>query len=138
MKSFFQKYEIGGKLILLSALFAFLSFFFNWLQFYTMVGNGFKQGAYILLIVFIYPVAIILLQKQIKKRIAYLNAVIGILLGISYISMYIVDDEGVLYKAYGYGPIIFILSCGMLAIGIWKYRVKDMNRNIKKDGRMLQ
>lgn len=126
MRSFLQQFELGGKLILLSALCAVLSLFFNWVQFFTIIANGFKQGAYVLLLVYVYPVAKILLHKKLKKKFGYIYAVIGILLSLSYISMQIIETEGIFYKAYGYGPLIFMLSCVLLAIGIWKYNDKEV------------
>lgn len=125
MKLYLRNLEFGSKLILLSAVLAMLSLFFNWVHFFTIIENGFKQGAYILLLVYLYPILKILLHKEMKKKYGYINAIIGILLGLSYISMRIIDNDGMNYKAYGYGPFIFLIACGLLAYGVSKYTYKE-------------
>lgn len=124
MRAFLQQFDLSGKIILLSAVIAVLSLFFTWVSI-DPVANGFKQGAYIMLFVFIYPVLKIVLHKKLNKKFGYFFAILGALLSFSYISMHIIEYEGEVLKVYGYGPLVFMISCLVLTFGIWKYKVKE-------------
>ncbi|MFD2672691.1 hypothetical protein [Marinicrinis sediminis] len=114
----FKKLDMGGKLILGSAVVAILSLFFAWAEFIISV-DGFQQDAYLFLIVFIYPVVAVVRNKPLNKVIGYVCAAAGVLLGLWYInSKATVMGESIAAS----GPYVFIIASALLAFGVWKHR----------------
>lgn len=128
MKEKFLKLTLAEKVIVVSAFIAFVSLLFNWVSLLTIKQNGFQQGAYLLLIIYVYPLVQIYRSKMLNKTYGYLLAIIGILLGLNYIQFNAFSIEGSLYSAAGIGPFIYIFACGMLLFGVWKYKREEKRK----------
>lgn len=113
--------NLGQLFIIGSALVAVFSLFLSWSK-WQIAKNGFESQAYLFLIIFIYPIVMVVRNKIPKKKYGYLLALLGALFGITYMLMNTIPIEGVAVKAYGYGPYIFMISCLILGYGI-----KDIN-----------
>lgn len=115
-----SKWDLGGKIIIGSTILALLSFFFKWVDIGLIAQNGFSQGIFFFIIVFIYPALMVLLNKPVSKIAGYVCAVLGIVLGILYISRKTADLFGTSFNAASTGPYVFIIASVLLAVGVWK------------------
>lgn len=116
----FSKWNLGEKVILGSAALAFISFFFNWVDVGILSANGFSQGGVLFIVVFIYPVLMVLMNKHLNKIGGYICAAIGVGLGIFYIASKSGSIFGTSFNAAASGPYVFIVACVLLAFGVFK------------------
>jgi len=121
MKFNFSKWDLGGKFIFISTCLALISFFMKWVDVGFLSENGFGQGTVLYILLFIYPLVKVMQERPLGKKMSYLCAVIGIILGIIYISSKSVDFFGTTINAASTGPYVFMVSCLLLAFGTYKY-----------------
>ncbi|WP_077614101.1 hypothetical protein [Caenibacillus caldisaponilyticus] len=108
----------GGQITILIAVIAgFISMFFKWTDAILISQNGFTSGAFIFLIIFIYPVIQLIRHKPINKIAGLILAVIGVIAGIFYISSASVSLFGTSVNLSSTGPYVFIVASVLLAIG---------------------
>jgi hypothetical protein len=120
MKFNFSSWDLGGKLIFISTCLAFISFFFKWVEFAFFSENGFAQGAVFFILVFIYPLLMVLLEKPLNKIAGYICGGLGVLLGLIYIFSKSADFFGQSINAASTGPYVFIISSLILIFGVKK------------------
>lgn len=125
MKRYFQQLSIEQKIIYASTALALLSLFFTWVKLFDFKQNGFEQGIYPLLLIFIYPFVQVLRGKQIRKKYGYIHSFFGIVLGLSYLAMRTINEPGIYYIAWGSGPILFIIASIGIGIGTWKSKENE-------------
>jgi hypothetical protein len=118
MKFNFSRWDLGGKLIFISTCLAFISFFFKWVEFAFFSENGFAQGAVFFILVFIYPLLMVLQEKPLNKIAGYICGVLGVLLGVFYI--FSKSDNLFGINAASTGPYVFIISSLILIYGVKK------------------
>lgn len=121
MKFNFKGWNLGGKIIFISACLAFISYFFKWVNFGIFSQNGFQQQTYFLFLLFLYPLLMLLKEKNINLLAGYTCSILGVLLGMIYVFSKSGEFAGVRFNAAGLGPYLFIIACGLLAYGINKY-----------------
>lgn len=120
MKFNFSRWDLGGKLIFISTCLAFVSFFFKWVEFAFLSENGFAQGAVFFILVFIYPLLMVLQEKPLNKVAGYICGVVGVLLGVFYIFSKSANFFGESINAASTGPYVFIISSLILTYGVKK------------------
>lgn len=116
----FQKWDAGGKMIFIASCAALISFFFKWMDIGFISENGFGQGAVFFILLFVYPFLTVMREKRMNKLLGYLMAVVGIVLGLIYIFSKTTDFLGTTINVASSGPYLFMASCGLLALGIFK------------------
>ncbi|WP_245640052.1 hypothetical protein [Paenibacillus dakarensis] len=116
----FQKWDMGSKMIFIASCAAFISFFFKWVDVGFLSQNGFSQGAVFFILVFLYPFLMVVREKRMNKKLGYVMAILGVILGIVYISSKTVDFVGSTINMASGGPYLFMAACGLLALGVYK------------------
>ncbi|WP_211184552.1 hypothetical protein [Paenibacillus lemnae] len=115
-----QKWDTGGKLVLVAACAAWVSFFFNWVDIGLLSQNGFSQGVVFFILLFVYPLLTVVREKRMNKSIGYILAAAGIVFAIIYISSKSLDLLGSSMNTAGSGPYLFMTASALMAAGIYK------------------
>lgn len=116
----FQKWDLGSKLICIASFAAIISFFFKWVDIGLASRNGFSQGTVFFILLFLYPFLTVIREKRMNKKLGYIMAFLGVILGIIYISSKTVDFLGSTINIASGGPYLFMAACGLLALGVHK------------------
>lgn len=116
------EWDLGGKFIFVSACVACVSMLMKWVDLGIISSSGFSQGAFLGLGVFVYPVWKLLKQQPIKFYVGIGCAIGGMLIAISFMSKKTVSFGDRSAFLFGAGPVFFLLACGALAFGVYKYR----------------
>lgn len=137
MKSDFKNYNIGKKLIAFSLFIAIISLFLPWGYSDNKAICGIIFGAYMLLLIFVYPLIVLFLNKKLNKIGAMSIPIIGIIVLIQIRTVEILKVEGTMIRPTGPGLYMFILSLVVLVIGINKYQVDPENNKNKDENKSL-
>lgn len=116
------EWNLGGKVIFVSACVALLSMFMKWVDLGIVSANGFSQGAVLFLGFFVYPVFKLFRHEPIHLYGGIGCAVGGILLAIGYMSQRTVTILGRSASLFGTGALFFFIACAGLAFGVYKYQ----------------
>ncbi|WP_235439624.1 hypothetical protein [Paenibacillus sp. DMB20] len=116
----FQKWDAGSKMIFIASCAALISFFFKWVDIGFISENGFGQGAVFFILLFVYPFLTVMREKRMNKLLGYLMAAVGVVFGLIYIFSKTTDFLGTTINVASSGPYLFMASCGLLALGIFK------------------
>lgn len=114
-------WDLGGKLIAGSALAAVFSMFLNWFDSGMAQANGFRTTMFILLLLWIYPLAKLWNKRAIDKRIGIaLAAISAVLIGI-----FIADQAHELFgqevNFAGSGAYICLFASFALGAGVYMH-----------------
>ena len=115
-----RKWDWGSRMIIVAAIAAVLSLFFKWVEISMIAENGFGQGAYWFILLFLYPVLAVIREKRMNKLLGCSMAAAGIVLGLIYIFSKTADILGMTIHAAASGPYLFLAACGLLILGIYK------------------
>lgn len=85
--------------------------------------NGFSQGVVFFILLFVYPCVTVIREKRMNKKLGYVMAILGVVLGMSYIFSKTVDFLGSTINVASGGPYLFMAACGLLALGVRKRRI---------------
>lgn len=118
-----KEWNIGGKIIFVSACVALLSFLFAWVDIGMASQNGISQGTFLLGALFIYPVLKLLKNQKIERKWGLTCGVISIILTLIYISSKSITMFGKSVNASGSGAILFLLASIALVYGVIKYNI---------------
>lgn len=116
-----KNWDVGGKTVFLAACTAVLSMVMNWVQLGPISANGFFQGTFLFLGVFVYPVLMLLRQRPIHRKAGIACAVGGVVLALGYIASKSGEVFGQSVTLAGAGPVVFLLASVALLVGILKY-----------------
>lgn len=122
MKEKFGKLSIGGKLIIISVFIAIISLPFNWVNLEGMSIAGYSQRAYIFLLLFLYPLYIVISNKEMDNFIAYIFAIFANVVGMAYIRIISTTFLETEFISYGLGIYIYLASTFLLLFGVFKYK----------------
>jgi len=120
-----NSWDIGGKTIIVSACVAIISMVMKWVDVGVASANGFSQGAFLFLGVFVYPVMKVFSKKAVHRSGGVACGVIGLVLAYGYISSRNVALFGQEIFAAANGPYIFLLASIGLIVGTVKYKSPD-------------
>jgi hypothetical protein len=115
-------WRLGGKLIFISSCTALLTMFMKWVDLGIASSNGFRQGAFVLLGLFVYPLVKLLKNDEVDKLKGVLCGAVGIVFAVIYIASNQLSIMGRRVNVSGEGPYIFIIVCSVLIVGVNKYQ----------------
>jgi hypothetical protein len=124
LKCDWKNWDLGGKVIFVSACVAAASMLISWVDVGFARANGLSQGTFLFLGVFVYPVWMLLTNRCIHLYGGIACGAGGILCGIGYIGSKQFDFFGTSVNAASAGPYVFMLSCAALIFGVVMYRRK--------------
>lgn len=116
------EWNLGGKVIFVSACVALVSMLMKWVDVGIASANGFSQGTFMFLGFFVYPVWKLLKQKPINLYGGIGCAAGGMLFTAVYMSEKTVSFGQRSASLFGAGAVFFFLACGALAFGVYKYQ----------------
>ena len=109
-------------LIFISAVLAFLSMFFKWVDMGIAHQNGFQQWSFIYLLYWIYPTLMATFNYPINRIWGSVCAVIAIASSGLYIASKTIDFFGETVNFAGTGAWLFLFISILLLVGIFIYR----------------
>ena len=121
LKLDWKNWNLGEKVIFVSTCAALVSMLMPWVDVGIASANGVSQGAVLFLIVFIYPVWMLLSKRSIRLWGGVACGSLGILSAIAYIASKQVNLFGHSINAAAAGPYVFLLSCAALIFGIVRH-----------------
>lgn len=122
LKFAWAKWSVGGKVIFVSACVGVMAMFVDWVDVGIASANGFSQGAFLLIGIFIYPVLVVFRRKPMHPLGGLLCGAAGIVCAVSYILSKNIEVFDRSVNAAAGGPYIFLLSCAALIVGVTKYQ----------------
>lgn len=114
-------WNIGEKIIVVCACVAVVSMLMKWVDVGFASANGFSQGTFLLLGVYVYPLLKIHKKAPIEMKWGYACGGVGIVLTLLYISSRSASFFGREVNLAGTGAYIFLLSCIGLCVGVFQY-----------------
>lgn len=128
-----MKMNLGKKIILLSVAISILSLFLPWADIGFARVNGFQQQGYLLILLFVYPVVKILMNKSYNKIIGIILGAIAIIFAFSFSASKRIDLFGESINVTGTGLYLFLLTCiGFIVGNVLNKEAKD-NTELKDD-----
>jgi len=82
----FAQLNAGGKLTIIAAAVAFLSFFMNWFDVGFAMRNGFSAGTIFFIVCYLYPVIALLTGKKVIRILGVVCGILAIAATVNYIS----------------------------------------------------
>ena len=120
-----ENWNIGGRIIFVSACVACFSMFMNWWDIGIASQTGLSQGAVVYLALYIYPVYS-LFKKQTINRFWGLACAIGaVAVTLEYINSKSGEILGKKFNAAGAGATLFLLASIALIVGVIKYSAPE-------------
>lgn len=115
------EWNLGGRVIFVSACVAIVSMLMKWVDIGIASANGFSQGTFLLLGVFIYPSWKLLKRKPINLYAGIGSAATGALFAMIYMSEKVISFGDRTAFLFGPGAVFFFLACVGLGYGIFRY-----------------
>jgi hypothetical protein len=118
-----KRLSFGGKLIVVSALIAVASLFMGWVDIslaFWRVGSitGFAIGAAVILLLWAYPLDVVMNCKRIGSKVLAAIAVLAVVIPAA-IYIYIDQQGGLILRIdSGFGVMTFFLACTLMVVGI--------------------
>ena len=130
MDDFKQKWQlwtIGNKTIFISTCIATFSMFISWVDVGFVSQNGFSQGTFLLLGLYVYPLMQLFKNESINKVWGRICSIGSLVCAILYISSKTIEVFGSTVNAASTGAYLFLFSAIALIIGIEKYDIINNN-----------
>lgn len=115
---------IGGRVIFVAACVASVSVFMKWVDIGFAKADGWSQGTFMLIGVFVYPMLRLLKGKPINLAGGLVCAGIGALGSLIFMARTCVTLGEKTAYLFGAGPVFFLLSSLALGYGIHKYQTR--------------
>jgi len=129
MKFDWKNWNLGGKIIFLTACASTLSMFMNWVDIGIASQTGLSQMAFLFLALYVYPVLILFKNKPMNKIWGLVCSILSVVLTIAYISSKSIEIFDSSVNAAATGAWLFLLSSIALIFGVIKYRPSTANEN---------
>ena len=107
----------GKRIVFISACTAVCSLFLNWVEMGVLSSNGLSQGAFLFLVIFIYPCIALFRNARISAIWGGLCALLGVGGTIAYICSKSGEILGTEVNAAGPGAYLFLLCSVAMGIG---------------------
>ena len=134
MKYDWNNWNIGGKIIFVSSCAATLSMIMNWVDVGIASQSGLSQGAFLFLLLWIYPVLMLFKNKPILKSWGLGFSIASVIFSLVYISSKSIELFGRSVNAAASGAYIFLFASIGLIFGIIKYECSTPSeQNIGKN-----
>jgi len=121
MKTDWNNWNTGGKIIFSATCVAAVSFILPWVDIAFASRNGITQGTILLGLLFVYPALKLLNNQDINKTFGIICGALSILFTIAYISSKTIDLFGRTINASSFGSHLYLLASIALIIGVIKY-----------------
>jgi hypothetical protein len=129
LKLDWKNWNIGGKIVFISTCVSTVSMFMKWVDIGIVSQTGLSQMAFLFLILYVYPVLMLLKNKPIKKLWGITCSIVAVGLAIWYISSKSIDLFGETANAAASGAWLFLLSSIALIVGVVKYTPYGQDTN---------
>jgi len=127
-----NSWNIGGKTIFVTFCSACLSMLLNWVDVGIATRNGFSQGTFLFLLLWIYPVRSLLGSRPISRLWGLLSAGGSILAALGYIGSKSGELFGKTINVASTGAYLFLVASFGLAVGILLYQpTPGSNQNLE-------
>jgi len=118
-KKYWQQWGLGEKVIFASFATAFISLFFDWVDTGILSQNGWKQGAYLLLLFYAYPCYTLLKNYKINWYVGFSISILLAYFVFFYINSKSINIFSVSINVSSSGPFIFLFAVILLMFGIY-------------------
>ncbi len=115
----FDKWNLGSKVIFISACVALFSMLLPWVSIFGFAASGFSGAYFLLLGLFVYPIFMLLQNRLINMQIGYICSGVAVLVTIIIIARIRQVFFGL--NAVGLGAYLFLLSAVALGVGVYLY-----------------
>lgn len=112
----FAKLNVGGKLTMIAAGIAFLSFFMNWFDVGFAMRNGFSAGTIFFIVCYLYPVIALLTGKNVIRILGAVCGILAIAATVTYISSNTLVLYGTPLTLTGTGAWVFMVTAAGLVV----------------------
>ena len=136
MKIEWSKWNVGGKIIFIAGSMAVISMFMNWVDFGITARIGISQGAFLILVFWIYPIYMLLNNRIIELRWGLPSAILSILAVIIYIASKSKSLAGYSDNFSAIGAWLFLIASIALTIGVAKYLPIDANTGEEEERKL--
>ena len=126
-KQKWQAWTIGNKTIFISTCIATFSMFISWVDVGFVSQDGFSQGAFLFLGLYIYPFIRLLKNGNINKIWGRICSIGSLVCTILYINSKTIEVFGSTINAASTGAYLFLFSSIALIVGIEKYATINNN-----------
>jgi hypothetical protein len=121
MKFDWENWNLGGKIIFVASCAAMVSMFMDWVSIGFVSQSGLTQGAFLFLVLWIYPVLMLFKNKSISRTWGLICSIASVVLTIAYISSKSIELFGKTINAAATGSWLFLLVSIALIVGVIKY-----------------
>ena len=121
MQFAWQKWNLGGKLIFVAACVATVSMFMKWIDVGFASRSGWSYGAFLFLGFWIYPVLMLLKNKEINRIGGLVCSIGSAVVTLLFILSQSEEFFGKTVNVTGTGAYIFLLASIALLVGVIKY-----------------
>lgn len=118
--------NIGGKIILISAVIAIISIFMPWMDTTLSTSSGWQQLAFVLLGFYVYPVLQTLKNKPISLLWGSASSIFAALAAVAFMEWKTIPFEGVDLCFAGQGTYLFFVASVFLFAGVLKYKPTEL------------
>ncbi|MFA6189185.1 MAG: hypothetical protein WC680_07890 [Sulfuricurvum sp.] len=114
--------SFGGKVILISTLIAIISMFLPWVDMVTHYTTGWKEYAFALLLLYIYPAVQTVRNQSISLIFGSACSIIAAGAAVAFMEYKTIVFEGVDLCFAGQGTYLFFVASVFLFAGVLKYK----------------
>lgn len=118
--------NIGGKIILISAVIAIISIFMPWIDTTLSTSSGWQQLAFVLLGFYGYPVLQAIGNKSISLIWGSASSISAAVAAVAFMEWKTIPFEGVDLCFAGQGTYLFFVASVLLFAGVLKYKPTEM------------
>ncbi len=129
MKFDWQNWNLGGKIIFVTACVATASMLMKWLDVGIASQSGLSQGAFLLLGLWVYPVLMLFKNESINRVWGLVCSIVSVVFTLGYISSNSIELFGKTINASATGAHLFLLASIALIVGILKYKPTDLGED---------
>ena len=122
-KKMWEEWNLGGKIIFVSACISTISMFMTWVDVGLASQSGLSQGAFLMLGLYVYPMMMLFKNNNINKLYGRICSGGAVLFVIIYISSKTISMFGKSVNVSSTGAYIFLLASIAFIIGVEKYSV---------------
>ena len=116
-----KNWNIGAKIIFITACISTLSMLMKWVDIGIASQTGLSQGAFLFLGLYVYPVLMIFKNKSISRFFGLICAIVAVVCVLGYINSKSIELFGETANAAATGAYLFLLASIGLIVGIVKY-----------------
>jgi len=118
--------NLGGKVILVSAVIAIISMFLPWVDMVIHYTTGWQEYAFVLLLLYVYPVVQTVRNKSISLVFGSACSIIAAGAAVAFMEYKTIPFEGVDLCFAGQGTYLFFVTSVFFFAGVLKYKPTEI------------